>query len=1606
MKKRNLLLSLLGSVVVSCAAGDDGSGSDLSNQRSTLQVPGLTPYPCDENFRSTWDGTPVQLLLADAWASCTLVEIRPNTNQQYAGHNLWLSSSDDQLTEVADRVKSTLVAMGYDGQYVDPLEDWANVRRGELNCDPAGTNTARVAAPLTLTPPTAKVADIASNIVADYPADLDLRTAQISLCIAEKLRSESPGGTAGAALLLDAASQRELAQVTAKRAEMAVAHFSQLVSAFAVTNTSAPPSQDATTDAARLYWLWRWIQTPRGYVPGTEALRNWNTTDLQAMGRDFASAVQLATVLGRESMDLAARSRSARLPYQAAATVNLADESWGPASWHQRTLATAYGGDPLSFDTAVAGSSNPWPYTLPLSTNLGGTIFSAYRYTWPSKGAAPYVSARDDAPEQGSVLSLAKRFDAIRLVLDLTTSENCATIDTEASVDPLWLELEKSLRRLHCEEPASPGTAVSDACGATGLMPPGNDDESLLWQLYRVRHSHVSGLVGQLAELVGPTLDITGAGACGDLRFGAVLPKDADIDLMQIDPAPPASYTGSVLKLHRQADFRPRGPANVAPNYARFGQVRLWEADELFRDISLASQGFANRGVGSFNPPDIAGSSKRRLGSLGVFAGSRILLEDSTLRADAMTGARGTNLRALLSLSPDIQRLMRAASGDTAFVFKPQMRRNGTGVQVRRDSNRALWSLKASVSPKDTFWNAETDGLSYYAIAVPTNSWAEHLVAAPHTRIMGRDIQSVLSSGVALRMQRGAETEDFVHYETPEGCTLFSCSGLPLNTATNIWSLVVWRTTQANYEAVRAGSRSPSPEAEDLMMVGSNLRFEPALSTAAFHFAYEGALGDFVAKQSKSDPFNPARHQYDGFGLPESWVPPFNAELLGGGSQESSVSYFLSSAERSAQSAREAVDLAMSGLLDQAGDDAALEAAVARGQQTMLAAQEGLCGTTEPNCSVEVSAPRRLDVGWYPALSDDKWADHGTLGTDECADLPIGFPPASGDTEGNITIDGPSPAPDVVIPAGDANISSNDTKLAKKIIRCFVKERIHSFLGAETQLASPVEETLDSKSQPAFAEFSGGTLQSAFIEQWRAIKSPDEQFDSVRTQLESGNARIDAASAVVARAEKIIQINCGVTAVAMAVAAGVECGVPSGCSWSPAPLHAQQNKCQEVLADAAPAVANQTAALYEGMSAVASSAIGLTNAAAAIASSGASITAQLNQAGLAKEQAALEVKLSATTTRTSFGLYRRIHDYDLWRARALLENSRRYAVAARRAIEARYVVDLSALSGEEAFVSSPASWADEVYEYDLSLPAAVGLAVSAQNSSGDGTVYSNKVVDYVANLRAFADGFSVQRPTAIAQQDVDVVTLPGLSPEIGEPYLFEGQEGSVEVPLSESSAAWTVYCPAGTLEGKGWHGVPAPEVGGVQLACRQSDCESSGCDSVESCIAACSVRPERARLSFRLDPWGRLNGSVLEPPYAKRYNGRWQQLAVNLVGTGVRDCTASADPLSCYNEGYVRYNLSHVGRAWVTDFSAIWRSQGVPLGIVEGGKALAAELWLDPLKDGWGSSYISAVARSEFFYRPLGGEYLLDVEAGEDMRLERIERVQFLVGTSYWVQQQ
>jgi hypothetical protein len=196
--------------------------------------------------------------------------------------------------------------------------------------------------------------------------------------------------------------------------------------------------------------------------------------------------------------------------------------------------------------------------------------------------------------------------------------------------------------------------------------------------------------------------------------------------------------------------------------------------------------------------------------------------------------------------------------------------------------------------------------------------------------------------------------------------------------------------------------------------------------------------------------------------------------------------------------------------------------------------------------------------------------------------------------------------------------------------------------------------------------------------------------------------------------------------------------------------------------------------------------------------------------------------------------------------------------------------------------------------------------------------------------------------------------------------------------------AWSYFCPSGP--NAGWRASP-PNTNPSEVCGPAPD------------------RPTRASLLFALDPWGRLHGDIAAEPFERRFNARWGNLAVNLVGTGVLDCSKATDPDTCYTQPFVRYQLSHRGVPWITDAEQSWTILPVPIGSIDGAKALAAEQWLDPIVNAWSKPFVASVARSELSVRPLGGSYEIELDLGPEVVLERIQRVQLLVSTSYWVSQ-
>ncbi len=388
-----------------------------------------------------------------------------------------------------------------------------------------------------------------------------------------------------------------------------------------------------------------------------------------------------------------------------------------------------------------------------------------------------------------------------------------------------------------------------------------------------------------------------------------------------------------------------------------------------------------------------------------------------------------------------------------------------------------------------------------------------------------------------------------------------------------------------------------------------------------------------------------------------------------------------------------------------------------------------------------------------------------------------------------------------------------------------------------------------------------------------------------------------------------------------------------------------------------------------------------------------------SQAGLAMARTSLEAQQATYDVRSRFGVRKRFHSYDLWRARALSENARRLAIAARRAIESRYVVRLSEMKASEPFVDAPAIWADEIYGSDLKPPVSLGVTKSPTTASG---VYTNKLTDYVNNLKLFVDGYVVERPTAQVPSDAEVVQLPGPSPQVAV-----ARPGGTYAYIDPSSMGWTFYCPATSKWITHPQGTAFSLIAPIDPEAPVEPTDPERAEKLQWMLeTACAGKPPaRARLLFSLDPWGRLSQSTANSPYVDRYNVRTGNLALNVVGTGVRDCSKVGDPASCYSEPFIDFSLEHVGPTWVTNFDQEWRSQDIPTAHVEGGKALTAEEWLDPVSNGFSRADVQNVTRFELRGRPIGGAYTLTLELTPDVRVEMIERLQLLIQTSYWVRQ-
>jgi len=1561
VQKYTLFLSLIGLVVGGCT---ELSAEDASTWRGQVsQALGVSggdvPVPAKTGpsgkLQIAWDGAYADLLAADALAACWSSQ-GPLAKATYASAPI---DNDQLIFYLGGKMAAGLcVAQATNVPAADAFYGaWIATRnKKECNVDVAtgDPDTVNLAVSRTTTADyelttianlglTGTRAEAARQKAQGYLAYADL-----SLCMATRLNEQLDSQ----AVLF--ASQEEIYRLFAiirERSLTAAMQYTLIAKAMAAVNNSG--SWDIANGNLALMPLRKLRDT------GSSAL-------LTRLGNDYAASLKLLVEVTDRSMETYARHPDAQATF-GKQIVGAAGATVATESGRTRALQSLYG-------------PNAWPFGA-VTTNM-------------------------DDPGVGKILALARDAQALKLTFRAPVSGSTSSeLDWEVNAQSLLSAIETRLRQLDCARRADTSATCLAVPSAT------NFTQYLLWREHAVTPDHARALIRALTETVVGQPNAVYAAEPTVWHFGQV----GALAKRPLNPTIPLlgshTQTGSGVGVGA-------GPTTVTidPKFT----TRPYRASELQATLRTDLTFFPPFLLDVRDSPDVAGFSFRTTSwavpfwdltaePLRTFGPLAVL----ALAQETIPTLEGTGFYQGVLAALDV---LDTAIGKRTAVVRPfRVYTSSTACATWRDNGVTPTSctLQSFASP------------AKHEVALVTKG-VELASAVAYGGIAG--------AGQAFAVTTDANSRGF--------------NGITINVLNSLARAGLPSTTLGSFRQRRAAVVT-GPAIFLASGTGSGSVYEPivipATSTLSTSYgvvvSFGGTLNQEAEKLWEFDARNWSKPRYDAFGLPTTWIPLADASLHGGSTSEEDYQYLLSIASDAASKAADATRTAFESVSAQALDDVALAGAEKKGADLIGLELSALCGKASANRAVGCLFSSGSQV--VPQQLCGSTSNRGckALNTALTQVLP---------TDRQVPLAAP------VVAALNQALPNFKEYEGGELERLFQQQwsAWRDLLGAldaanKTVLAADAEISL------ADAELDAAKLACQAVQADTAAAYQDLQAAGASLAADKLEvaARQAEATEKLATAEDIQKEACSQDAADDAVNAGrtfsAQSMSPSGTydpatgdfdwernsdgadrkrsqSFNVGPVIAAEQRCREAereLASAELIVKKVNAALKkklaaldaEGLSrlnretaierrseeAFARSAAALARTGAAqqamlatvasqltvvqsyfgkLLESGANIHVAVNRANLGVKQAKLEAALASYDVKARFAVRRRFHSYDMWRARALNESARRLAVAARRSIEARFVVDLDELVTDEPFVAAPSTWANDVYRDDLRPPSSLGRTPSPAGGTG---VYSDAVGDYVNNLSLFVAGYSVARPTTAARSDSEVIQLSGPASVFsvtGEP--------DASLCLEGESAGWSYYC-----EDTGQY-ITYP--GAARFGIRGDELET----------ACGGARPTKARLAFTLDAWGRLNGSDAAPPYDNRHNTRWARLAVNLTGVGVRDCRLAVDQELCYSEPYLHYTLRHYGPAATTGYDGSWRSLDIPTAVIENGKALAIEEWLDPVAHGWELAPVAAVARQEYAGRPLGGAYEIEIEVGPEVRLESIERVQILTLSDYWVRQE
>ena len=185
---------------------------------------------------------------------------------------------------------------------------------------------------------------------------------------------------------------------------------------------------------------------------------------------------------------------------------------------------------------------------------------------------------------------------------------------------------------------------------------------------------------------------------------------------------------------------------------------------------------------------------------------------------------------------------------------------------------------------------------------------------------------------------------------------------------------------------------------------------------------------------------------------------------------------------------------------------------------------------------------------------------------------------------------------------------------------------------------------------------------------------------------------------------------------------------------------------------------------------------------------------------------------------------------------------------------------------------------------------------------------------------------------------------------------------------------------------------------------------------------ACAATPAQMRAAFQrnCDPDGTCHFDLTTPlvintqtmtsngmPLAGKlatgnFNFRHIDVAVNVVGTGVLDCSSTGSP-DCFGSGFLQYALDDDGgNVGVLGFDGQYRFFDFGTATINHAKAVTAERYITTPVSSADQQLVGQFEAVQFRGRPIDGVYHLKIFDTPALRFDQIQDIQLILNYHYW----